>query len=401
MFCCFCSPAALLLLHLLNFFSLRVGFLVLLLSLSISGSPPRDSPTDHKEIVGQATNIITAKLLKGGVDHHKNSVFSPIGFAAILAVLGDGASDDSNHDIITLLKHPNDRATVRAAYRSTLAHLQGSDPQAAPQFRSWFYIYKNNTIDDAYRRMLTDDYFVTVRDVEPYNPDDFLFAVTPSEKTLASDDELDTSELSDVRLKSNVGPIPVNSKDVVEFDALKKESEPMDETRIDTQKDASKFDEVVEDRQYVEVPVIKGGLKAEPAAIVNSVDGSRPADEPKAFFSIGSASGEPERISLPLKQYEEMEIMRAQETRLGKSVNSCKFVCILCDKSMVCYNFRHSYWVGRSLAIEPVTVRRSSAAIRLLAKRRMQPKTTPKSMSQKCCCLTGYTIAVTGLRHSR
>lgn len=301
----------------------RVGFLILLLSLSINGSPPRDSLNDdHKEIVGQATNIITAKLLKGGIDHNKNSVFSPIGFAAILALLGDGASDDSNHDIITLLKHPKDRATVRAAYHSALAHLQGSDPSTAPQFRSWFYIYQNNSIEDAYRRTLTDDYFVTVREVEPYNPDDFLFAVSPSEKTIAGD-ELDTSDLSDVQLKSNFKPMVTNSKDVVEFDTLKKESEPIDETRIDIQKDASKFDEVVEDRQYVEVPVIKDELKAEPAAVVNSVDGNRPVDEPKAFFSAGNDAGEPERITLPLKQlmYEEMEIMRAEESRIGKSVH--------------------------------------------------------------------------------
>lgn len=47
-----------------------------------------------------------------------------------------------------------------------------------------------------------------------------------------------------------------NSKDIPEFETLKKiQSE--DELRIiDDQKDASKFDEVVEDRQYVEVPVI-------------------------------------------------------------------------------------------------------------------------------------------------
>lgn len=282
--------------------------------MSINSSPPRDTFDDHnEEIVGQATNILTAKLLKGGIENNKNSVFSPIGFATILAILGDGASDDTNHDIIALLKHPKDRATVRAAYRSALTHLQGTDPQTAPQFRSWFYIYKNNSVDESYRRILVDDYFVTVRDVEPYNPDEFLFAAPPSDhKTLAHDE----GELYDVQLKSNVQSIVNNSKDIVEFDSFKKESEPIDETRIDTQKDASKFDEVVEDRQYVEVPVIKDNMKAEPAVLVNSVDGNKPADQ----LTAASDAAEPERIKLPLRHYEEMEIMRAEESRYGKSV---------------------------------------------------------------------------------
>lgn len=311
----------------LRLFGVYVGFLILLLSLCcINGLPPRDSSSydDHnKEIVGQATNIITAKLLKGTIDHNKNSVFSPIGFATILAMLGDGASDDTNNDIITLLKHPKDRSTVRAAYHSALARLQGTDPQTAPQFRSWFYIYQNNSIEPSYRRMLADDYYATVRDVEPYNPDDFLFAVPPSNDAKTSAE--DNSDLSDVQLKSNGMPLATNSKDVVEFDSFKKEDpEPIDETRIDTQKDASKFDEVVEDRQYVEVPVIKEELRTETeAAVINSVDGNKPGDQLRGVLLGGGGNlGDPERMSLPLRQYEEMEIMRADETRLAKAVSA-------------------------------------------------------------------------------
>lgn len=61
-----------------------------------------------------------------------------------------------------------------------------------------------------------------------------------------------------------------NSKDIPEFDTLKvnvPSASEDDETRlIDDQQDASKFDEVVEDKQYVEVPVIREEIAAAAAA---------------------------------------------------------------------------------------------------------------------------------------
>lgn len=302
--------------------------MILSLVCNIKGSPPRDSrDINNKEIVGQASNILTAKLIKGSIDSNKNTVFAPIGFATILAILGEGAQEETINDINTVLKYPDNRGLVRGAYRSVLSHLQGLDPQTAPQFRSWFYIYKNNTADEAYKQILTNDYYVTVRNVEPYNPDQ---EEDKPEETTASvklaDEPSPTKPISDVEAKSEITPT-TNSKDIAQFDSFKMESGPVDETRIDTQKDASKFDEVVEDRQYVDTvkdaadtvkDKEKEVTKPDEKEIIKTEESKRM--EPAIKAPVQDAK-DGKNAPLPIKHFEEMEIMQAEESRLGKAVS--------------------------------------------------------------------------------
>lgn len=300
--------------------------MILSLACNINSSPPRDSRNiNNKEIVGQATNIITAKLLKGSIDNNKNTVFSPIGFTTILAILGEGAQEETVNDINTVLKYPDNRGVVRSAYRSVLSHLQGLDPQSAPQFRSWFYIYKNNSADEDYKQILSSDYYVTVRNVEPYNPD--LEEDKPAETTASvkkADEASSTKAATDVDAKPEAAP--TNSKDIVQFDSFKMEAAPVDETRIDNQKDASKFDEVVEDRQYVDVAETvkdkekekeKDATKADEKEIIETEETKRMVPAIQAPVQDVKESKTP----LPIKKFEEMEIMQAEESRLGKSVS--------------------------------------------------------------------------------
>lgn len=292
----------------------------------INGLPPRDSrDINNKEIVGQATNILTAKLLRGSVESNKNSIFSPIGFASILAILGEGAQEETLNDINTVLKYPDNRVLVRSAYRSVLSHLQGLDPHTAPQFRSWFYIYKNNTAEESYTKILANDYYVTVRNVEPYNGEDDDDD-KPEETTEAkpTEDPLATKAISNVESKKNA--TPTNSKDIVQFDSFKMESEPVDETRIDTQKDASKFDEVVEDRQYVDVKdtekdKMKDAAKPEEKEDIKSEEIKQIVPAIKAPIPEVPEVKEGKKAPLPIKKFEEMEIMQAEESRLGKAVS--------------------------------------------------------------------------------
>lgn len=251
-------------------------------------------------------------MLKGGIENHKNNVFSPIGFAAILAILDEGANDDTHNDIKTVLKLPENRGIIRSAYRSVLSHLNGLDPQIAPQFRSWFYIYRNNTVNESYKQTLMNDYYVTVRNVEPWNPN-----VDDDETTESKpiDDLPSTKSTSNVEAKSE--GTPTNSKDIEQFDSFKSE-DPIDETRIDNQKDASKFDEVVEDRQYVEVPLIKDELKQ---PIKTEENAEIKLMEPAVKAPVKEVKGA-KQASLPFKQFEEMEIMQAEESRTGKAVSN-------------------------------------------------------------------------------
>lgn len=301
----------------------RLGILLLSLACDLNGLPPRDSRNiNNKEIVGQATNIITSKLLKGSIDNNKNTVFSPIGFTTILAILSEGAQEDTVNDINTVLKYPDNRGVVRSAYRSVLSHLQGLDPQSAPQFRSWFYIYKNNTANEDYKQILSNDYYVTVRNVEPYNPDQEEEKPAETTASVKTADEPSSTKAT-VNVDAKAEAAPTNSKDIVEFDSFKMESAPVDETRIDTQKDASKFDEVVEDRQYVDVAETvkaneKDATKSDDKEIIETEETKRMVPAVKA---PAQAVEETKITPLPIKKFEEMEIMQAEESRLGKSVS--------------------------------------------------------------------------------
>lgn len=268
-------------------------------------------------------------MLKGNIDNNKNTVFSPFGYATILSILEEGANDDTSYDIRTLLKHPNDRALVRSAYRSVLSHFQGLDPDVAPQFRTWFYIYRNNTIDESFKERITKEFYVTVRDVEPMNNNEQQNGEQQTPPIAKSVEELASLKSTNVQVKPDSKP--TNSKDIVQFDSYKMEAGPVDETRIDNQKDASKFDEVVEDRQYVEVPVIKNELKQEKAKLENEQEKnqaekeklSKNSEETKPAKSLKEKDKNDgaEKMTLPIKQYEEMEIMQADESRSGKAVS--------------------------------------------------------------------------------
>lgn len=293
---------------------------VLLISLAVSGivGSPQRSVRDLKDqkLVGQATNLLATKVLKGGAENEKNFVFSPLGLSTILTILGEGAGEETSNDLSTFFKYPSDRETVRAGYRKLLDAFQGNDPHSAPQFRTWFYIYKNNTVEDEYRKLIADNYFVDVKEIERDYIDPESTTVKESAATAAP------------QLLKSLDGGKNNSKDIIEFDELKAESEPVDETRIDAQKDASKFDEVVEDRQYEDLPN-KGEIKVltseneQNAVDVNLAEEKGPKiaaqEQPKQTIEKKESADEPEKFSLPLKQFEDMEIMQAQESRLAKA----------------------------------------------------------------------------------
>lgn len=174
------------------------------------------------------------------------------------------------------------------------------------------------------------------------------------DESLLEKEKLEEKSVKLVQSQVKAVSKPDNSKDVTNFEEIKK-TEPVvanDESRIDTQKDSSKFDEVVEDRQYVEVPVIKEHMEqvktegdantsgvnlADGAStgLVSSIENSkqesgladekRKIDEKKVEQTtdeVKVAEIEPVKNSLPLKQFEEFEIMQADESRFGKAVST-------------------------------------------------------------------------------
>lgn len=210
--------------------------------------------------------------------------------------------------ICKLTKFPfNLLLTVCNAFRSVLADYAGNDSMIAPQFKTWFYIYKNNNVSPEFKQHLIKDFLVDVKDIERLT---FGFDSTRNDPFFS--DEKTT-----------------NSKDILQFDDLKyskddeevQNDEKFDELKIEDgnnessvslaisdydqidkeeKSKVSKFDREVDDRQYVEKSVIDEELKQKEEAQVSNEE---------------IESG-PEKISLPIKKIDDsMEIMEAQENR--------------------------------------------------------------------------------------
>lgn len=229
---------------------------------------------------------------------------------------------------------------VRAAYKSVLKSLQNDSPLLAPQFKTWLYVYRNNTIEDDFKAVLSTDYYVEVKDIDrttgPDQESDPVSDGVDRVPSLGSLDEVSTDRVDTVTVTLPIAGgsgAPNNSKDIPDFETLKHHNS-IDETRKESQKDASKFDEVVEDRQYVEVPVIKKELAKEQSAQSAATPEEQVAPVQAAAAKNEESTGEvvakvteilakqPEKISLPLKQFEDLEIMHADESRyLGKAVS--------------------------------------------------------------------------------
>lgn len=185
----------------------------------------------------------------------------------------------------------------------------------APQFKTWFYIYQNNSAEGDFKKIIAEDYLVEIKDIERFDYNNF--------------DTFDSVRSEEIKM-------PTNSKDIIQFDDLKN-TEPKDGAQgsiegFDTLKIAddepsveqavadydqldkiekdkiSKLDKHVEDSQYFEVPEIKKEIKDQIAAF----------EEENLKKKIDKEMEEgPEKITLPLKKYMEdsMEIMEATESR--------------------------------------------------------------------------------------
>ena len=203
---------------------------------------------------------------------------------------------------------------MRNAYRAALTEFTGNDSMIAPQFKTWFYIYQNNSAEEEFKKIIAEDYLVEIKDIERFDYNNF--------------DGFDS-------VRSEEAKMPTNSKDIILFDDLKN-TEPKDsEGSIDgfdtlkiaddepsveqavadydqldkiVKDEISKLDKNVEDSQYFEVPEIKKEIKDQIAAF----------EEENLKKKIEKETEEgPEKITLPLKKYMEdsMEIMEATESR--------------------------------------------------------------------------------------
>lgn len=245
---------------------------------------PRIKEIDQEQALG--TENVAASLLKAKFNSRENVVFSPFGYSSILAMLGEGAKGATQQEIRDFLRLSDNTRRIRDTYRSMMARYGGDEPTMVPQFKTWFYVYENNTVNEAFVQTLREDYLVEVKTIKrnfydfdaeedvsevPVVSDDvpekvvlpavqdMLVVVPPNEsetKAVPSNIDDDDSEnmFDDVDLDGKNLPV-VTAEEVVASSSVPV----VDIEEILKQKECSRFDEDVDDQQYVEVQALREG----------------------------------------------------------------------------------------------------------------------------------------------
>ncbi|XP_064292670.1 uncharacterized protein LOC128678492 [Plodia interpunctella] len=158
---------------------MRQFILVLVLAVGLSSARwmRRSRSNQPREIsfVGKATNALSTAIFQGYIDDDKNIAFSPLGYSAILAILAEGAKGETRQQLVSALHLPEDQQLTRKTFRSIMERLKNTNEYKynTPELKNFFYIYKNYTINDDYKKILEDYYLTEVRSVERYNPDHY------------------------------------------------------------------------------------------------------------------------------------------------------------------------------------------------------------------------------------
>ncbi|XP_055539860.1 serpin B4 [Wyeomyia smithii] len=309
---------------------LQLSYLLIAICVALVSALPKQrylasDDAENRSLVGLSTNVIAASLLKGSIDSTANQVFSPIGFSSILAMISEGAEGQALQEYFDVFKFPNDKAAIRLAFDKSLRRLNSQNPSNEPQFKSWFYIYKNNTVKQDFRSKLLNNYYVDVRDIErnDYNFDDPKTSVGPIEP-----------EPVPVVANNQIVPSNNNSKDIIEFEVLKLKSSPealVDNVRSEVgivtkydeidEDDNPKFDKNIDDKLYVEPTQIKKEIAKQKDEYTNEV-----LDEPVVKVTEDHIDhfvlDPPRKLGLALKKLDdddEHEIMYAVESQASRS----------------------------------------------------------------------------------
>ncbi|XP_026735361.1 serpin B6 [Trichoplusia ni] len=133
----------------------------------------RSNQPKDTSFVGEATSELSTAIFQGYIDDDRNIAFSPLGYSAILAILAEGARGETREQLVSALHLPQDPNLTRKTYRYIMDRLKNTNEYKynQPELKNYFYIYKNYTINDDYKKILEDYYLTEVRSVERYNPE--------------------------------------------------------------------------------------------------------------------------------------------------------------------------------------------------------------------------------------
>ncbi|VVC95125.1 alpha-1-antitrypsin homolog [Leptidea sinapis] len=133
----------------------------------------RSTQPKETSFIGEATNELSTAILQGYIDDTKDIAFSPLGYSSILAILAEGATGETREQLVNALHLPSDQNLVRKNYRYIMERLKNTNEfkYNHPELKNFFYVYKNYTVNEDYKKILQDYYLTDVRSVERYTYD--------------------------------------------------------------------------------------------------------------------------------------------------------------------------------------------------------------------------------------
>ncbi|XP_037720085.1 uncharacterized protein LOC119553660 [Drosophila subpulchrella] len=239
-----------------------------------------DEAQSRGSFAGRVSQLIALQLLKFNKDIDANQVHSPLGVASILAVLAEASEGDTYSEFQQVFGYPKDRTQLREVYKRILGSYQNRDAAVAlPSFQTWLYIYKNHSAREEFKDLLEKNYYVDVKDI---NRQDYDW--NEPNTSLQLSEEKDNADSTEGSTEQS------NSKDVIGFETLKRinlDDEDIPAVPADgygqeiIDKEASKFDRDIDDKQYVEKPVAQAEaelLQKEQATTTESELESQPEE---------------------------------------------------------------------------------------------------------------------------
>lgn len=221
------------------------------------GLPRINELEQEQQQKGLGTENVAASILKAKFNTRDNVVFSPFGYSSILAMLGEGAKGATHQEIRDFLRLSDDTKQIRDTFRSLMARYGGDEPTLVPQFKTWFYVYENNTVNEDFVKTLREDYLVEIKTIKRnfYDFDEpasgeVQVSDMPEKVVLAEPAVVLVDKESAGKNIPGIEDDSENLFDDVDLDGKNLPVEDIDE--ILKQKECSRFDEEVDDQQYVE-----------------------------------------------------------------------------------------------------------------------------------------------------
>lgn len=214
---------------------------------------------EEQQQKGLGTENVAASILKAKFNTRENVVFSPFGYSSILAMLGEGAKGATHQEIRDFLRLSDDTKQIRDTFRSLMARYGGDEPTLVPQFKTWFYVYENNTVNEDFVKTLREDYLVEIKTIkrnfydfdEPASSE-VQVSDMPEKVVLAEPEVVLVGKESASKNIPGIEDDSENLFDDVDLDGTGKNLPVEDIDAILKQKECSRFDEEVDDQQYVE-----------------------------------------------------------------------------------------------------------------------------------------------------